>query len=69
MKKALNWLPSKTKYTCKMEFFAKHGVAELFSCSRCGSVHDYARSIAHCNYLSNYCPHCGAKVENPDYYK
>lgn len=67
MDKSLNYILSKTKLKCKMEKVQDQGVAQLFCCSQCGSVVDYAFNIAHCGYLSNYCPHCGARIENPDY--
>ena len=35
---------------------------KLFSCSSCGSVHDFTWLIAHNGDVPNYCPSCGKKI-------
>ena len=40
----------------------QEGGLDLFSCTSCGSVHDFTWSIAHLCGLPNYCPTCGRTV-------
>lgn len=35
---------------------------KLFSCSSCGSVHDFTWLMAHNGDVPNYCPSCGKKI-------
>lgn len=54
----------KTEFTRyeKYEQPGQSGDLKLFSCSSCGSVHDFTWLMAHNGDVPNYCPSCGKKI-------
>jgi predicted RNA-binding Zn-ribbon protein involved in translation (DUF1610 family) len=53
--------PELTRYE-KYEQPGQSGELKLFSCSSCGSVHDFTWLMAHKGDVPNYCPSCGKKI-------